>query len=292
MEKRPTKKHEPVLLREVIDVLSPKRGESYLDLTAGYGGHARGILEITEGEAVLVDRDRQAVAELKKTFKGTNAEIIHSDFLSVCSKLADDDRVFDLILLDLGVSSPHLDVPERGFSLQEDGPLDMRMDVSQSAGAHEIVNEAEEAELNRILREYGEEPKARTIARLIVDNRPINSTTELAQIVARAWPGHSRTHPATRTFQALRIAVNDELNQIEQTLPLTERLLKPGGRLAVISFHSLEDKIVKDFFSDYGGDRYDASFRLLTKKPIAASEHELAFNRRARSARLRAGQRK
>lgn len=288
----PTKEHIPVLLNEVLGVLDPKKGEEYLDLTAGYGGHAQAIIDTTDSVAVLVDRDRNAIAELERTFSDRKVEIIHSDFLSAGKRLADEGRRFDLILADLGVSSPHLDNPSRGFSLKEDGPLDMRMDESGGMTAAELVNNAAESEIIRILRDFGEEPKARHIARLIVDNRPIATTKQLAQIVARAWPGHSRVHPATRTFQALRIAVNDELTQIKEALPVMERLLKPGGRMAVISFHSLEDKIVKDYFSEHGGERYDASLQILTKKPLQASETELAFNQRARSARLRASQRK
>jgi 16S rRNA (cytosine1402-N4)-methyltransferase len=243
--------HEPVLLGEVLHYLGPQIGESYLDLTAGYGGHASAILESTAAptEVTLVDRD-------------TNA--------------------------DLGVSSPHLNEADRGFSLSRDGPLDMRMDQTQELSAETIVNTYSEAELAEILWKYGEEPKARQIARLIKHNRPFNTTSELAAVVSKAWPGHSRVHPATRTFQALRIAVNDELHLLEHSLPLWLELLSPGGRLAVISFHSLEDGIVKKVLADNAGDRYDSDLRLLTKRPVTASASELATNPRARSAKLRA----
>ncbi len=168
------------------------------------------------------------------------------------------------------------------------GPLDMRMDQSQILTAADIVNTYAADDLADILRRYGEEPKAQVIARLIVQNRPLETTTELARIVARAWPGHSKVHPATRTFQALRIAVNDELRLIEVSLPIWIDLLKPGGRLAVISFHSLEDRLVKSAFAEQGGSHYDAKLKILSKHPVTASEQEIAFNPRSRSAKLRA----
>ena len=192
-------------------------------------------------------------------------------------------------MADLGVSSPHLDNTNRGFSFKHDGPLDMRMDSSQTLTAETIVNEYSETELIRILKDYGEEYKARRIAQEIIAARPITSTTELASVVERAvrakW---QKAHPATKTFQALRIAVNDELEQVKAALPVWLELLKPGGRLAVVSFHSLEDRIVKQFLAEHSGARYDAELRLLTKKPVQASREELVFNPRARSANLRA----
>jgi 16S rRNA (cytosine1402-N4)-methyltransferase len=239
------------------------------------------------GSAVLVDRDINAVKELQRRF-GTSVDIQNQDFLAASRALQAEGRKFDMVLVDLGVSSPHLNEASRGFSLQAAGPLDMRMDPSQALTAGDIVNTYSEAELARILREYGEEPKARQIARLIVGHRPFVTTTELANVVARAWPGRSRIHPATRTFQALRIVVNDELGQLELSLPIWFRLLNPGGRLAIISFHSLEDRIVKRWLADRAGDRYDAELRMLTKRPLTASPHELVFNPRARSAKLRA----
>jgi 16S rRNA (cytosine1402-N4)-methyltransferase len=168
----------------------------------------------------------------------------------------------------------------------------MRMDQQQELTASVVVNTYSEQELIRILREYGEEPKAKRIAQLIIEHRPIETTEQLASIVAQAWPGYSRVHPATRTFQAIRIAVNDEIGQLQQSLELWLKLLKPGGKLAVISFHSLEDAVVKQFFREHGGDRYDAELTILTPRPLSASSHELVFNPRARSARLRASQRK
>lgn len=193
-----------------------------------------------------------------------------------------------MILADLGVSSPHLDNPDRGFSIRDDGPLDMRMDQSQALSAVDIVNTYDESELEQVLRDYGEEPKARRIAQIIVEHRPFATTHELAAAVKRAWRGHSKSHPATRTFQALRIAVNDELGLLERALPVWQRLLAPGGRIVVISFHSLEDRIVKEFFREQAGDRYDAPLHLLTKRVVSASSAELVFNPRARSAKLRA----
>lgn len=285
----PNELHEPVLLGEVLHYLNPQKGESYLDLTAGYGGHASAILETTEApsEMVLVDRDDNAIHELTKRFK-QQVEIRKQDFLGASQELVNEQRQFDMILADLGVSSPHLNEADRGFSLQHDGPLDMRMDRTQELSAETIVNTYTEAEIADILWKYGEEPKARQIARLIRHNGPFTSTTQLAAVVSRAWPGHSRVHPATRTFQALRIAVNDELHMLEHSLPLWLKLLAPGGRLAVISFHSLEDGIVKQVLAENAGDRYDSDLRLLTRRPVTASASELATNPRARSAKLRA----
>lgn len=281
--------HVPVLLDEVLECLNPQAGEAYLDLTAGYGGHAGAILEHTKqpDRMVLVDRDQNAADELAKRF-GDGVSIRRQDFLSAAQELLDEQERFDMILADLGVSSPHLNEANRGFALQQEGPLDMRMDQSQALSAETIVNSYSEAELADLLWKYGEEPKARQIARLIAGNRPFKTTTELAAIVARAWPGRSRVHPATRTFQALRIAVNDELQLLEHGLPLWLELLNPGGRITIISFHSLEDGIVKRLLAEVSGDRYDADFRLLTKRPVTASPQELVFNPRARSAKLRA----
>lgn len=282
------------MLAEVLQYLAPVKGKSYLDLTAGYGGHAAAVLECTGNAAgtVLVDRDASSVKELKKRFAGQPVTIRQTDFLAASQELVGQDRQFDIILADLGVSSMHLNEAERGFAIQASGPLDMRMDQSQTLTAEVVVNTYAEAELAELLRRYGEEPKARQIARLIVGNRPLHTTAELAAVVARAWPGKSRIHPATRTFQALRIAVNDELKQLEAGLPLWIQLLKPGGRLAVISFHSLEDRLVKQAFSEYGGDRYDAVITELTKRPVTPGAHELVSNPRARSAKLRVCQRK
>lgn len=277
------------MLEEVLRYLDPKEGESYLDLTAGYGGHATAVLQKTGSldRMVLVDRDAKAVNELRQTF-GDQTNILQTDFYSAAKQLLDEGKQFDCILADIGVSSPHLDNASRGFSLKAEGPLDMRMDQSQPLTAELIVNTYSEEQLTDLLRKYGEEPKARAIAQVITQNRPLKTTTELAALVKTVWPGQSKVHPATRTFQALRIAVNDELHLLEQALPLWAALLKPGGRLAVISFHSLEDRIVKRFFAEHSGNRYDAELQLLTKSPVTASNEELAFNPRARSAKLRA----
>ncbi|HET8708686.1 MAG TPA: 16S rRNA (cytosine(1402)-N(4))-methyltransferase RsmH [Candidatus Saccharimonadales bacterium] len=281
--------HIPVLLEEVLTLLDPQPGESYLDVTAGYGGHAAAVLEKTGAgrQSVLVDRDENAVKQLEAKFSA-DVRIIRSDFCSASQNLLGEGRQFDLILADLGVSSPHLNESHRGFAITQNGPLDMRMDQSQALTAAAIVNSYSEADLADILHRYGEEPKAKQIAKLITTNRPFETTEQLAAVVKRAWPGHSRVHPATRTFQALRIAVNDELGLLERGLPLWQNLLKPGGRIAIISFHSLEDRIVKQFLKDRAGNRYDAELRLLTSRPVTAGANEIVFNPRARSAKLRA----
>lgn len=285
----PNNEHQPVLLAEVLEVLRPTAGDSYLDLTAGYGGHAQAILNRTAQPelAVLVDRDQNAVDHLKQLF-GDDPGIVKADFLSASQKLAEEGRDFDLILADLGTSSPHLDQPHRGFSFSRSGPLDMRMDESQALSADTVVNHWPEAEIADILHRYGQEPKSRKIAQAIVAARPLSNTEELAAVVKKAWPGYSRVHPATRTFQAIRMAVNDETNQLVQSLPLWLQMLKPDGRLAVISFHSGEDAIVKNFFRDQSGQRYDSQLQMLTKKPITPGENELTNNPRSRSAKLRA----
>jgi 16S rRNA (cytosine1402-N4)-methyltransferase len=289
-EDNQNKQHVPVLLDEVLQYLDPRAGDSYLDLTAGYGGHAAAILGRTRApnEAVLVDRDRNAIKVIEQAFEGRGAEIRHQDFWSASRELVDTKRQFDLILADLGVSSPHLNEASRGFSIANSGPLDMRMDQTQSLTAADVVNTYSAEDLANILWRYGEEPKARMIARLIVRHRPYATTAELARVAAKAWPGHSKVHPATRTFQAIRIAVNDEMGLIEKSLPLWIELLRPGGRIAVISFHSLEDRLAKQAFAEHAGDRYDAELSLLTKRPVTAGEHELVSNPRARSAKLRA----
>ncbi len=283
--------HLPVLKAEVLAYLAPKPGESYLDLTAGYGGHAEAVLALTGSpeKSVLVDRDRESIAFLSARFE--KSRIIDSDFLSAAQALAAENQKFDLILADLGIASPHIDIPQRGFSFTHSGPLDMRMDQRQSDSAELYVNQLSEAELAEIIGSYGEEPRSRKIAAAIKANRPIKNTAELAAVISRAAGKNfrrSKIHPATKTFQALRIAVNDELGQLQAGLPLMCELLAPGGRLAVISFHSLEDRLVKHYFSEVAGDQYDAIARLLTKKPVIASPNELDINPRARSAKLRA----
>ncbi|HEX8227593.1 MAG TPA: 16S rRNA (cytosine(1402)-N(4))-methyltransferase RsmH [Candidatus Saccharimonadales bacterium] len=298
--------HIPVLLESVLHYLDPQPGDSYLDLTAGYGGHASRILGRTGSpeKSVLVDRDSKAIRELQARFAQTAGQdadavptILHADFATATQQLAGQGRPFDCILADLGVSSPHLNQAARGFSLAQDGPLDMRMDQEQELSADNIVNGYSEAQLVDILERYGEEPKARAVARAIILARPVRSTAELASIVAKVWyyPGktHSKVHPATRTFQAIRIAVNDELGQLEKSLPQWINLLTPGGRIAIVSFQSLEDRIVKTILSDkaggsHGGGNYDSEIQLLTKRPITAESTELVHNPRSRSAKLRA----
>lgn len=282
--------HVPVLLHEVLDILQPAAKESYLDATAGNGGHAEHIIARTGApeQAVLVDRDEQAVNYLHKKFKHTN--IIHSDFKAASEQLAKQGKHFDLILADLGLSSMHIDTYDRGFSIKNRGPLDMRMDARQKLTADEVVNLWPVGRLTGIVREYGEEPRAERIAKAIASHRPIGDTHQLAEVVKKAATQRfrRRIHPATRTFQAIRIAVNGELEQLSAALPVWARLLNPGGRLAIISFHSLEDRIVKQYFAEVAADTYDNELRMLTKKPLSASKSEIDSNPRARSAKLRA----
>lgn len=282
--------HIPVLLSEVLEVLNPTKGDTYLDVTAGYGGHARVVTERTlqANNAVLVDRDKNAIDVLRSDKNLKGAEVIHHDYQNASQELLQRGCTFQMILADLGLSSPHLNTASRGFSIVNEGPLDMRMDESQTKTAANIVNTMDEANLADLIYEFGEEPKSRQIAHLIVENRPFETTRQLARVVARAWPASSKIHPATRTFQALRIAVNSELEQLANSLPIWLDLLAPGGRLAIISFHSLEDRIVKQFLSENAQGRYSANLKLLTKKPIMASPTEIVHNPRARSAKLRA----
>jgi len=280
--------HIPVLMDSVLQYLDPQSGESYLDLTAGYGGHASAILERTEAptQAMLVDRDSNAIAALQP-LSTQGVTLVHQDFLSATKALYAEGKRFDIILADLGVSSPHLDNAARGFAFRANGPLDMRMDQSQSLDAATIVNTYATDDLVRIIKQYGEEPRAKRIAEAIVAARPLTTTQDLAEVIRSVMPKGSKTHPATKTFQALRIAVNDELELLRAALPLWAGLLKPGGRVGVISFHSLEDRLVKQAFAELAGDRYDAPLQLATKHPVTADEHELVFNPRARSAKLR-----
>ncbi|TAH31809.1 16S rRNA (cytosine(1402)-N(4))-methyltransferase RsmH [Candidatus Saccharibacteria bacterium] len=282
--------HIPVLLDDVIRLLAPKKGESYLDLTAGYGGHAREILARTNSpeQATLVDRDPMAIEALEP-LAAQGARTIHQDFARAAAELVEAGELYDMVLIDLGVSSPQLDISERGFSFQP-GPLDMRMDQVQARSAASILNRSSERELIDILMRYGEErpSRARAIARAIRDARPLETTDQLADVVLSTHHGKwQKIHPATRTFQAIRIAVNDELGQIEQTLPHITHLLRPGGRVAIISFHSLEDRLVKNYFNEQDRSGYEAELRLLTKKAIRGSDSDV-HNPRARSAILRA----
>jgi len=287
--------HVPVLLESSLQLLNPKKGESYLDLTAGYGGHAKAFLEVTKNydEAVLVDRDDYAIERLKP-LSDQGAELIHLDFVSAAKQLQEKGRKFDIVLVDLGVSSPQLDQSERGFSFTNSGPLDMRMDRRQEISANTLVNRASKDELIRIITSYGEEPigYARTITQAIVMARPLKTTEELADLIKQNYRGKwKKTHPATRTFQALRIAVNDELRQVEELLPILPRLLNPGGRVGVISFHSLEDRIVKHFFKEQFEFGLEAELMPINKKPIQGATDDV-HNPRARSSKFRAAVKK
>lgn len=288
-------KHIPVLLEEVIGLLKPAKGESYLDLTAGYGGHARSIKEHLgkSGSMTLVDRDIEAIKALGEIFaKEQHVEIIHNDFLAASQELYSAGKKYDMILADLGVSSQHFNNPDRGFSFSKTGPIDMRMDQHQKLTAEKIINEYAVNELGEVLKKYGEIKKAKQLAEHIVKGRPYKDTTQLSERIARFAGGRRKIDPSTQAFQALRIAVNNELDQLEKSLPFWLEILKPEGRLGVISFHSLEDRIVKRFFKDYGGKRYDARLHILSKKPVMGSNEEIVFNPRARSAKLRVAQRK
>ena len=282
--------HEPVLLEETLRLLEPRKGDRLLDLTAGYGGHSSALLEISQNaqQAVLVDRDQFAIDHLESRFQNSGVRIMKDTFKDAVLKLKEDGETFDLILADLGVSSPHLNIASRGFSFMAEGPLDMRMDQSNPVTAADLVNNESTEEIARILRDFGEERLSRRIAEVIVQNRPFYTTQELARTLESAigWriKGH---HPATRTVQALRIAVNDELGQIVETIPNALQLLRPGGRFGVITFHSLEDRIVKRIFSEATAGGYDAEYRLLTKKPIGPTHNEIVQNPRSRSAKLR-----
>ena len=287
------KQHIPVLLSEVLEVLDPRPGESYLDLTAGYGGHASEILDVTQNykDSVLVDRDEFAANYLAGKF-GEKIEIKNTDFYSAVLQLVECGKTFDMILADFGVSSPQLDMGERGFSFTKEGPLDMRMDRRQDLSADIIVNEWSEKRLAEIFERFGEEKpgRAKMLAREIVHNRPIKNTKELAEIIA-GRSKYSKIHPATRIFQAIRIEVNKELEEIEKTLPLLPKLLNPGGRVAIITFHSLEDRLVKDYFKEASSYGEESQLALINNRPIVAEQMELVINPRSRSAKLRAAER-
>lgn len=283
--------HIPVLLSEVLAGLAPRPGESYLDLTAGYGGHAKSILDATRNykSSVLVDRDEFAIKHLTAKFQEHNSpEIIKADFYSAMLQLLECGKTFDIILADFGVSSPQLDIAERGFSLKNEGPLDMRMDRTQPLTAATIVNHWSERELAEIFIKYGEETpgRAKLLAREIVHHRPIETTTELANLI-KSKSGFSRVHPATKVFQAIRIAVNDELGIIERALPLIPKLLNKNGRVGIITFHSLEDRLVKDYFKEASSLGEESPLTIITRKPIVADQQEIVINPRARSAKLR-----
>jgi 16S rRNA (cytosine1402-N4)-methyltransferase len=297
--------HEPVLYKEIIHVLQPHSPGRYVDGTIGAGGHARGILEacVPEGRLLGLDVDPQALALARETLApyGERIRLVQASYVSLAEQLAGLgwDTV-DGILLDLGASSMQFDTPGRGFSFTHDGPLDMRFGPSAPYSAQELVNEWPQDELADLIFRYGEDRAARRIARAIVNARPLHTTRELAAVIEEASPRRgSRVHPATRTFQALRIAVNEELAAVEKALPLAVTSLRPGGRLAVITFHSLEDRIVKDFVRSASKDLVNppyeriyeverkATLKDITRKPITAAEDEISHNPRARSAKLR-----
>ncbi len=303
-------RHVPVLLAEVCEALHVKRGGAFVDGTFGAGGYTRAVLEANrQNRVVAIDRDPDAIAAGAPLVRRMGGRLV-----LVPGRFGDLDALaagqgfdaLDGVVLDIGVSSMQLDEAERGFSFRHDGPLDMRME-RQGPSAADLVNEAPEAELADIFYHYGEERRARVVARSIIEARRrerIDTTRQLADLVAsvvRQEPGG--IHPATRVFQGLRIAVNDELGQLVQALEAAERVLKPGGRLVVVTFHSLEDRIVKQFFAarsgrSAAGSRHlptvaaaEPSFDLVTRGPVAPGEAEMARNPRARSAKLRAGER-
>jgi 16S rRNA (cytosine1402-N4)-methyltransferase len=294
--------HVPVLVDQVVDALALQEGDIAVDGTFGAGGYTRAMLAAAAlGQVIGFDRDPDAIAAGPSLVPDSRLTLIEDRFSQMDRALADRGiGPVDAIALDIGVSSMQLDRAERGFSFQADGPLDMRMSRSGLTAA-EFLNSAEEADIARVLRDYGEEPRSRAIARAIVAARPVERTAELAAIVRRAAgfrPGQ-KADPATRTFQAIRIHLNAELDELEQGLAAAERALKPGGRLAVVTFHSLEDRIVKRFFRERSGgtpagsrhrpvlvDPTEPTFERVAK-PVSPSERELAANPRARSARLR-----
>jgi 16S rRNA (cytosine1402-N4)-methyltransferase len=303
--------HVPVLLGPVLEGLEIKQDGCYVDGTFGRGGHSRAILELlnADGKLIAIDRDPQAIASAPSALTNDpRIEFVRSDFAELATCLGERgiEGQVDGLLFDLGVSSPQLDEAERGFSFLRDGPLDMRMDPDSGVSAADWLQSVEEATLRRIIYKYGEDRDAPRIARAIVtarDNDPIRSTLQLADIIASVVPAHIRKkHPATKTFQAIRIFINDELGQIESALQQSIDVVKRGGRICVISFHSLEDRIVKRFMRDAAreSEQYRGmpdvpeAFRPKLKligKVITATAEEIAENVRARSARLRVAER-
>jgi 16S rRNA (cytosine1402-N4)-methyltransferase len=297
--------HQPVLYKEIIHALQPHDGGRYVDGTLGAGGHARGIMEASapDGQLLGLDVDPQALALARKNLAPYEGRIhlAQASYTSLSTQLARLGwEAVDGIVLDLGASSMQFNTPERGFSFMHDAPLDMRFGPQALQTAADLVNKYSERELADLIYQYGEERDSRKIARAIVKARPIHTTRELAAVIESVSPRRGdRVHPATRTFQALRIAVNDELASIEEVLPQAVADLRPGGRLAVISFHSLEDRIVKDFFREQSKDQVNppyeriyeeerkATLKEVNRKPITPSEEEIKNNPRARSAKLR-----
>src|ERR1700749_2227206 len=293
--------HLPVMLNEVLAALQPRNGARYVDGTFGGGGYARAILEAADCQVLGIDRDPEAVARGQKLVEhfGGRLTLVEGEF----SRMDEFTGESDGVVLDLGVSSFQFDTPARGFSFREDGPLDMRMSLSGESAA-DLVNSADERTLSRIIARYGEEKNARRIARAIIAARPVTGTAQLAAIVSEAQgPGALRhaIHPATRTFQALRIHVNDELGELERGLSAAMTVLKPQGRLVVVSFHSLEDRMVKQFLTRRSPaaalpSRHapvvaapKPAFELLPRQPRLPTAAEIQLNPRSRSAKLRAG---
>lgn len=279
--------HVPVLGREVVEGLAVRPGGHYLDATVGGGGHSRLILEAApDVQVTAIDQDEDALAAAQKVLEAfcERVNFVHVNFAAYEFPVSK----FDGMIADLGVSSHHLDTSERGFSFRARASLDMRMDRRQPLTAADVINDWDEAELANIFFKYGEERLSRRIARRIVEQRPFYKTTELAEAIAYCVPPkyrYGRIHPATRVFQALRIVVNDELKSLETFLSKAPQALVPGGKIAIISFHSLEDRIVKHSFRD------SPLLQVLTKKPIGAQEEEIVNNPRARSAKLRIAER-
>jgi len=299
--------HIPVLFQETIETLNPQTGGRYIDATLGDGGHSEGILDASSPDGILLglDASPEAIRRSQKRLGrfGERLTLVHSNFRNlhqIATRYGFTQA--DGILLDLGVSSHQLDDATLGFSFQDSGPLDMRLDFTQGETVAEVINRLDAEELADILYRYGEERKSRRIARAIIATRPIHTTTQLAEVISRAVGGRrgARLHPATRSFQALRIYVNDELDALETTLPQALELLRPGGVLAVISFHSLEDRIVKHYFRYESRDcicpthipicqcNHQAQIDILHRKGIHPTAEEIASNPRSRSARLRA----
>jgi 16S rRNA (cytosine1402-N4)-methyltransferase len=303
--------HVPVLLKEAIDFLAVKRGGTYLDATVGLGGHSYEIAKRLGAPGHLIGFDKDpaalAVAAARLAVRSSASAIredqatqsnepldwplvtlIHGSFAELVN--GEQRTAYDGILADLGVSSLQLGDAARGFSFQAEGPLDMRMNPMSGETAEQVVNHIDERELADVIYEFGEERRSRRIARAIVRSRPIRTTRQLVEVVSAAARSmkHERIHPATRTFQALRIFVNRELDDLKALMEAAPRVLRPGGRLVVISFHSLEDRIVKDAMR--AGSK-DMIFRLITKKPVIASEVEIEANPRSRSAKMRAAER-
>lgn len=302
---QPQPPHLPVLYHEIIQALMPRSPGKYIDATVGAGGHAWGILENSAPDGLLLalDRDPQAlaIASQRLFVYKDRVFLVHASYLNLLEEM---ERLgwqsVDGIVFDLGLSSMQLDTPQRGFSFQSQGPLDMRFDPTQPLDATELVNNLPENDLADLIWRYGEERGSRRIAAAIVRNRPVTTTQQLAEIVSKAMGGQrSRIHPATRTFQALRIAVNQELQAVENVLPLAVKALSPGGRVAIIAFHSMEDRLVKQYFRRESRDcicppdqpvcvcGHKASLREITRHPIIPTEEETLTNPRARSARLR-----